>query len=136
MDGALPPLHVGGGAGIWDHRRPHSPPDQGDHRTPEEAATLPVPTSAVPQGQSKGGRRDCVLRQGELGEIEPAWHDESLPARMVSRSGGLAQGALARAEPPTGHRPAYAGNLIPDYAASSAGFGRVQIRNTSVFAKG
>jgi hypothetical protein len=26
--------------------------------------------------------------------------------------------------------------VIPDYAVSSAGFGRVQIRNISVFAKG
>src|SRR5271166_3819640 len=109
MDGALPALHVGGCAGTWGDRCPCSPSAQGDHRTPEEAATLSVPTSPDPQGQPQGGRRDCVLRQGELAEIEPACHDESLPARMVSRSDGLAQGALARAEPPTGHRPAYAG---------------------------
>src|SRR5271166_922952 len=92
----------------------------GAHRAPEEAATLSVPTSPDPQGQPQGGRRDCVLRQGELAEIEPACHDESLSHRVVSRSDDLAQGALARAEPLTGHRPAYAGDLI---SAQGAGCG-------------
>jgi hypothetical protein len=43
----------------------------------------------------------------------------------------------AKAETPGCCRAAkMKGKAKPDYAASSAGFGRVQIRNTGVFAKG
>ena len=91
VDVAFPALHAGGGPGLGVHRRPRPPPDQGDHRSTEEAASLPLPTPEGQRRQRKGCRQLCVLRQGSMGEVKPPRDAEGLSSVMVRRSDGLAQ---------------------------------------------
>jgi len=85
------------------------PPRQGDHRPPEEASSLPLPTPESQRRQHKGCRQLCVLRQGSMGEIKPPRDAESLSSVRVRRSDGLAQSDGERSQP--GFSPARAGAL-------------------------
>ena len=103
MDGALPALFAGRRQGSGRSRRSHPPPDQGDHRAPEEASALSSAAPAGARGEPIGRCRRCVLRTRGLEPLQPAGLDASLPAVLVH--GRLVSlKALGRAQHPRRHR--------------------------------
>ena len=112
LDEPLSALHAGSGSRVGRHRRPYPSPDQGDHRPPEEAATLPLPTSESQRRQRRSRCPLCVLQQWSMGEVKPTGDDKGLSPDLVRRADGLTQGPVARPQPTKGISPARAGALM------------------------